>query len=118
MNVEIGTEAAQFPEKDYVNRILIAVHCNSVLSLHLFFLYGMSPVLPDSAMQFPIIAVLTLYLLSQARYGLSDFEIQYLNFFFRKHIVNFCTTISANAGHATFFLKTSRLDDMSNNRKG
>jgi hypothetical protein len=24
MNVEIGTEAAQFPEKDYINRIFLA----------------------------------------------------------------------------------------------
>jgi hypothetical protein len=27
MNVEIGTEAAQFPEKDYINGIFLAV-CN------------------------------------------------------------------------------------------
>jgi hypothetical protein len=26
MNVEIGTEAAQFPEKEYINGIFIAVH--------------------------------------------------------------------------------------------
>ncbi len=26
MNVEIGTEASQFPEKEYVNGIFIAVH--------------------------------------------------------------------------------------------
>ncbi len=25
MNVEIGTEAAQFPEKDYINGIFVAV---------------------------------------------------------------------------------------------
>ncbi len=25
MNVEIGTEAAQFPEKEYINGILLAV---------------------------------------------------------------------------------------------
>ncbi len=25
MNVEIGTETAQFPEKEYINRILLAV---------------------------------------------------------------------------------------------
>jgi hypothetical protein len=26
MNVEIGTEAAQFPEKEYINEIFVAVH--------------------------------------------------------------------------------------------
>jgi hypothetical protein len=26
MNVEIGTESAQFPEKEYVNGIFVAVH--------------------------------------------------------------------------------------------
>jgi hypothetical protein len=26
MNVEIGTEAAQFPEKEYINGISVAVH--------------------------------------------------------------------------------------------
>jgi hypothetical protein len=26
MNVEIGTKAAQFPEKEYINRILVAVY--------------------------------------------------------------------------------------------
>jgi hypothetical protein len=26
MNVEIGTEAAQFPEKEYINMIFVAVH--------------------------------------------------------------------------------------------
>jgi hypothetical protein len=26
MNVETGTEAAQFPEKEYINRILLAVY--------------------------------------------------------------------------------------------
>ncbi len=28
MNVEIGTEAAQFPEKEYINWIFVAVHRN------------------------------------------------------------------------------------------
>jgi hypothetical protein len=27
MNVEIGTEAALFPEKEYINGIAIAVYC-------------------------------------------------------------------------------------------
>ena len=27
MNVEIGAEAAQFPEKEYINRIAVAVQC-------------------------------------------------------------------------------------------
>ncbi len=26
MNVEIGAEAAQFPEKEYINEIAVAVH--------------------------------------------------------------------------------------------
>ncbi len=26
MNVEVGTEAAQFPEKDYINGIFVAVY--------------------------------------------------------------------------------------------
>jgi hypothetical protein len=26
MNVEIGTEAAQFPEKEHINGIFVAVH--------------------------------------------------------------------------------------------
>jgi hypothetical protein len=30
MNVEIGTEAAQFPEKKYVNGIAVAVHNRSM----------------------------------------------------------------------------------------
>ncbi len=35
MNVEIGTEAAQFPEKEYINGIFIAVYrTNSALSLY------------------------------------------------------------------------------------
>ncbi len=28
MNVEIGTEAAQFPEKEYINGIFLAVYCS------------------------------------------------------------------------------------------
>ncbi len=37
MNVEIGTEAAQFPEKEYINGIFLAVHrvcsltCSSII---------------------------------------------------------------------------------------
>ncbi len=30
MNVEIGTEAAQFPEKEYINGIFVTVHISSV----------------------------------------------------------------------------------------
>jgi hypothetical protein len=33
MNVEIGTEAAQFPEKEYINGILVAVHTPPMLSM-------------------------------------------------------------------------------------
>jgi hypothetical protein len=33
MNVEIGAEAAQFPEKEYINRIAVAVHEISVSPL-------------------------------------------------------------------------------------
>jgi hypothetical protein len=28
MNVEIGTEAAQLPEKEYINGIFLAVYCS------------------------------------------------------------------------------------------
>ncbi len=31
MNVEIGTEAVQFPEKEYLNEIFVAVHAERVL---------------------------------------------------------------------------------------
>ena len=30
MNVEIGAEAAQFPEKEYINGIAVAVHIAEV----------------------------------------------------------------------------------------
>jgi hypothetical protein len=30
MNVEIGTETAQFPEKEYINGIFLAVYMNSL----------------------------------------------------------------------------------------
>jgi hypothetical protein len=33
MNVEIGAEAALFPEKKYINGIAVAVHANRVLIL-------------------------------------------------------------------------------------
>ncbi len=33
MNVEIGTEATQFPEKEYINGIFTAVHFHELLSL-------------------------------------------------------------------------------------
>jgi hypothetical protein len=32
MNVEIGAEAAQFPEKEYINGIAVAVQSGSVIS--------------------------------------------------------------------------------------
>jgi hypothetical protein len=32
MNVEIGTEAAKFPEKEYINEIFVAVHYASIVS--------------------------------------------------------------------------------------
>jgi hypothetical protein len=31
MNVEIGAEAAQFPEKEYINGIAFAVHADTQL---------------------------------------------------------------------------------------
>jgi hypothetical protein len=31
MNMEIGTEAAQFPEKEHINGIFVAVCCATVL---------------------------------------------------------------------------------------
>ncbi len=33
MNVVIGTEAAQFPEKEYINGIFVAVHEDLLLTL-------------------------------------------------------------------------------------
>jgi hypothetical protein len=30
MNVEIGAEAAQFPEKEYINGIAVAVYCTEL----------------------------------------------------------------------------------------
>ena len=43
MNVEIGAEAAQFPEKEYINGIAVAVYA-SMRFLHIFaflkILYG------------------------------------------------------------------------------
>ncbi len=35
MNVEIGAEAARFPEKEYINVIAVAVHCALVRCKHL-----------------------------------------------------------------------------------
>jgi hypothetical protein len=34
MNVEIGTEVAQFPEKEYINAIFLAVHIPMPLSAY------------------------------------------------------------------------------------
>jgi hypothetical protein len=36
MNVEIGTEAAQFPEKEYINGIFVAVRYSSTVTLAQF----------------------------------------------------------------------------------
>jgi hypothetical protein len=35
MNVEIGAEAAQFPEKEYINGIAVAVHYIFLRQLHI-----------------------------------------------------------------------------------
>jgi hypothetical protein len=43
MNVEIGAEAAQFPEKEYINGIAVAVVSNNLLFANIFkslLLYG------------------------------------------------------------------------------
>jgi hypothetical protein len=39
MNVEIGTEAAQFPEKEYINGIFVAV-CNTSTYIRLFRIFS------------------------------------------------------------------------------
>jgi hypothetical protein len=36
MNVEIGAEAALFPEKEYKNRIAVAVHYNLISNHNIF----------------------------------------------------------------------------------
>ncbi len=49
MNVEIGTEAALFPEKEYINGIFLAVHISTyVLSILLYmgFMNIQVPLLP------------------------------------------------------------------------
>ncbi len=33
MNVEIGTEAAQFPDKEYINEIFVAVCCTDIRNI-------------------------------------------------------------------------------------
>ncbi len=45
MNVEIGTEAVQFPEKEYINGILVTVH-NLVLSLLAACVVGFADIWP------------------------------------------------------------------------
>jgi hypothetical protein len=44
MNVEIGTEAAQFPEKEYINGIFVAVQYGQCAGNNLIFvpLYALS----------------------------------------------------------------------------
>jgi hypothetical protein len=36
MNVEIGAEAALFPEKEYINGIAVAVWCRDIHKINLF----------------------------------------------------------------------------------
>jgi hypothetical protein len=55
MNVEIGAEAAQFPEKEYINGISVAVHifqiqsignipiCFACLQIHIIILLLITP---------------------------------------------------------------------------
>jgi hypothetical protein len=38
MNVEIGAEAAQFPEKEYINGIVVAVHAATPFAIQKFHL--------------------------------------------------------------------------------
>jgi hypothetical protein len=44
MNVEIGAEAAQFPEKEYINGIAVAVHnacrLSTITTSHKFFTFN------------------------------------------------------------------------------
>ncbi len=56
MNVEIGTEAAQFPEKEYITGIFLAVHLKVLTRSCLFSLpsrYFRSKTLLPSSLSYP-----------------------------------------------------------------
>jgi hypothetical protein len=44
MNAEIGTDAAQFPEKEYINGIFFAVYKQSHLTIYHFVSEALSPI--------------------------------------------------------------------------
>jgi hypothetical protein len=64
MNVEIGTETAQFPEKEYINRIFVAVQ--DILMSHQFWGTGNFFLLNSSKITRMVLAVGFIYLEDRA----------------------------------------------------
>jgi hypothetical protein len=54
MNVEIGTEAAQFPEKEYINGIFVAVWAGSCAESVLLNVYGAPELIPRNEFRQPM----------------------------------------------------------------